>query len=1183
MPYIKKIELKGFKSFGPKKATITLDKGFTVITGPNGSGKTNIADAVLFGLGELSARRMRASSLSKLIYHGYPDLQIKKAKSTKVVIQFDNSDKRLPVDTQTVTISRELGRTGQSVYRLNGRRISRTHIINILSMTGISSTGHNVVLQGSITRIAEISSNDRRKIISDMVGIAQYDSEKAEAESKLRSAEISIRTAMGRIDEVQKRVDDLERERNELLRYMFLKEEIKRFEAMKISGSLVEIQRKIADLASKIEAVQSKVEDSKQLRSQLRSQRYEVESEWRKLGSEMIEERGMQLLEVQYEIGETRSKISELTTKIGAGMASVDGLRKVMENNTQKLEPMKNEIKDNRKEIRRLKRARERLLTEIAERQSQYDTASNEAAQLRANLGANSRKIREIEEKLEKHTQELVNQRSKVIKSRTNLKVLTRQLNELIKRKDKFEENLGALKKSYSDLEAVQKEQINRSKNLEKTLERRLSQQESVKIEIEQAERIAKSAREAVVEFAAQREMAERVAPEENALRNIEELADLGAIRGVHGRLKELIKVEKGYRQAVEATAAGWLDAMVVQNFDSAFMCAETLKRMKLGRIKIIPLEELSELNSISIPAIKGINGTTSNFVRCSKKFEPAVRFVFGDTFVTKDQKTAFAASRNGYRTVTVSGDLYEPQGGFESGYYRAPVDYSSIIPSETAVKSLDEAVSALRRNLSRRESDITGFEEEIETIRLEIRSLAETTITLQGEIRRVRQNVKNTRRNVKRLEKNLSRIKEKREEEKATLKNLRLQRNEQIKEVDTLHNELEELRQKTAPTRIQEMELQREKLGEQIIENRQDLGTIETNNATLQSKFENVLKIGTDNIRIQQRKLKAQIKTVEKEVEESTIEKETLEQELHELENTKEQLSRTVLNAKEESKKYTNQLDDLDKRLRQLDSVYERSDRLYNELQFNLQTNRMQQEQYNQRLAELGYAEPAPILQEQLEAAETSLKQLRLELSRLGAVNQLSLDHYSEQASRYKELSMRMNELEKEKQAILAFMDEIERKKRAVFMEAFEKVNRSFSNYFSKLTDGGEATLMLENLEDPFAGGMDMQVQFRNKASIIVSGASSGERSVSAVAFIFALQDFMPTAFYVFDEIDAHLDPLHVSRLGDLFVEQADKSQFIVVTLKPEMVSKAKKVWGIYERSGYSHVVSVKIKEAVA
>jgi chromosome segregation protein len=1180
MPYIKKIELKGFKSFGPKRAVVKLDQGFTVITGPNGSGKTNIADAVLFGLGELSARRMRAASLSKLVYHGYPELQVKKAKTAKIVLQFDNSDNRLPVDTKTVTISREINRSGQSVYRLNGRRISRTSILDILSMAGISPTGHNVVLQGAITRIAEISSSERRKMISDLVGIAQYDAEKAEAEEKLRAAEISIRTAMGRIDEVQKRVDDLERERNELLRYMFLKKEIKRFEAIKIFGDIYEVERKKADVISKIEAVRNKVEKSRQLREQLRSRRHEAETEWRKLGSEMIEERGTRLLEVQYNIGEVRSKITELTTKIGSGNASIDGLKRVMENNIQKLEAIKHEIKDNRKEIRRLRRDQEHFLTEISEKQANYNKISNKAAQLRANLGENSKKIRELEKKIEKRTHELLDLRSDTIKCRTSLKVLNRRSIDLNERMESYESNLSALKKSYADLKTVYREQIKSSKNLEKTIDKRRAQQESVRLEIAQAEKIAESAREAVVEFATQREMAEKVATEENALRNIEELADLGVIKGIHGRLKNLIKIKSRYKKAVQATAAGWLDAIVVQNFDSAFMCAETLKRMKLGRIKIIPLEEMAQISSINTPNIRGVTGIASNFVKCRKKFEPAVSFVFGDTFITRDDKTAFAASRNGHRTVTINGDLYEAQGGFESGYYRAPVDYSSIIPSETAVKSLDEAVGALQRHLTKRESDISGFKEEIEETRDELTSLTETIVTLEGEIKRLRQNVKNTRKNIKRIETHSSKINEKKEEEKSKLRVLKSKRNELKKEMKNLREELEELRLKTDPAKIQEMEIQREKLGEEIIESRQIMGNTETELATLQSKHKNVLKIGVDNIRIQLRKLKKQISTVKIEVEAAIKEKMPLEEELLELVDSKKELSRTVLNAKQESKKFTVQIDDIDKRLQRLDSVYERSDRLYNELQLDLQTCVLKLEQHNQRLQELGYDEPVLISQEQLENAESALKLLRLELNRLGAINQLSLDHYSEQASRYKELSVRMNELEKEKQAILAFMDEIEKKKRAVFMEAFEKIDTSFRRYFTKLTGGGEAALILENPEDPFSGGMDMNVQFRNKASILVSGASSGERSVSAVAFIFALQDFMPAAFYLFDEIDAHLDPFHVSRLGDLLSEESMKSQFVVITLKPEMVSKARKVWGIYERNGYSHVVSARIKE---
>jgi chromosome segregation protein len=196
MPYIKRIELKAFKSFGPQSVKVVLDKGFTAITGPNGSGKTNILDAFLFSLGELSTRKLRAETAAKLIFHGSEKAGLERAKMAKVIIQFDNTDGRMPVETATVTISREVYRNGQSVYRLNGRRISRAHILETLSMAGISSTSQNIILQGTITRLTDISLVERRKIIEDLVGIGQYDAEKAEAEEKLRAADISIRTAM---------------------------------------------------------------------------------------------------------------------------------------------------------------------------------------------------------------------------------------------------------------------------------------------------------------------------------------------------------------------------------------------------------------------------------------------------------------------------------------------------------------------------------------------------------------------------------------------------------------------------------------------------------------------------------------------------------------------------------------------------------------------------------------------------------------------------------------------------------------------------------------------------------------------------------------------------------------------------------------------------------------------------
>jgi chromosome segregation protein len=175
------------------------------------------------------------------------------------------------------------------------------------------------------------------------------------------------------------------------------------------------------------------------------------------------------------------------------------------------------------------------------------------------------------------------------------------------------------------------------------------------------------------------------------------------------------------------------------------------------------------------------------------------------------------------------------------------------------------------------------------------------------------------------------------------------------------------------------------------------------------------------------------------------------------------------------------------------------------------------------------------------------------------------------------------LNELEREKQAIVQFMDQIDSKKRKVFMTAFEKINANLQSYFSKLTGGGTAFLQLENPDEPFQGGIDMIVQFPNKPSIVVSGASGGERSVSAVAFIFALKDFSPSSFYILDEVDAHLDAFHVSKLAEVLLEEAGKTQFIVITLKPEMVNKAQKVYGVYERNGVSSVISAKFLEVAS
>jgi chromosome segregation protein len=1176
MPYIKRIELRGFKSFGPQTVKVSFDKGFNVVTGPNGSGKSNIMDAVLFSLGELSSRRLRAENAAQLIFHGSEKAGLEKAKMAKVVIQFDNSDSTIPVETLSVTISREVYRNGQSVYRLNGRRMSRAYITEILSMGSISTVSQNIIPQGTLTRLTEINAFERRRIIEDLVGIGQYDSEKAEAEEKLRAADISIRTAMGRIDEVQKRLDDLERERNELLRYNFIQTETKKFQAIKISSDITQLNNKITENNSQTERVQARVDKLKEQRDLRRSKRHDVENEWRKLSDENIEEGGSEVLKVQITIGELKSKLTELNSKINSGQGSLDSLKRVRENNLAQQENIRNEIRENRLKIRTFRNEYDKLKQQIEQKQLDHDTLAKQTAELWGGLDENNQQIRARQAEIGNHVKRLAYLRSEYTKDKAALRLCTGRIKNLNVRKERFQRSLLEIEKSLSELEQVQKEQKNQVKVLEHTIERKKAQKETIEKEITEAERIASTAKEAIIEFATQRDLAATIAAEEKALRSVEEMGNAGAINGIHGRLRNLIKIDKNYKKAIDAAATGWLDALVVANIETAFTCAETLRRMKLGRIKIIPLKGAINPKNKGVPNRDGVVGALSSFMKCESTFELAVNFVFGDTIVVSSDKVAFGLSNEGYRAVTINGDLYEP-GAFESGYYRAPIDFSSFIPNENALKSLDVAVNALQTNLTQRGSDITGIEEEIERSKIENTRFSESIATLDREIIRIKRSVKRTEFNIRHTEKYGGKLEREAAAYKGRMGTYKEERNSIKREDQKIHAEIAALRLKTDVTHIQELEIQRDKIAEEINTLRQQSGARQTEISTFQSQFDRVLRNGYKNIKIQILKVEQQQRKLDKEVAEALQERELIKKELEEQEKSRIELSRAVFSAREESKKFTSQMDSIDAELRQFDTEYEQTERLLNQLQLSMETNQMRLQQLQGQLHLVGYEHPMETNQKQVAEAEITIRMMQFEIETIGAINQLALTHYSDQISRYRELSVRLNELEREKQAIVQFMDEIEAKKRKVFMTAFEKINNSLKGYFSKLTGGGEAALKLENPDEPFAGGIDMTVQFPNKPSIVVGGASGGERSVSAVSFIFSLKEFTPASFYILDEVDAHLDAFHTAKLAELLLEEAAKTQFIVITLRSEMVNKAQKVYGVYDLNGVSNVVTAK------
>jgi len=1179
MPFIKKIEVNGFKTFG-RKTTLVFDKGFTAITGPNGSGKTNIIDAVLFALGEMSTRKLRATSFSNLIFHG--GLNSNSRKKAKVVIQFDNSDGRLPIDTTTVTISREIDQEGHSTYRINGRKVSRAYALEILSMAGIAPDGHNVILQGTLTRLAEISSQERRKIIEDAIGIAQYDYEKAEAQKKLESANIAIKTAMGQVGEVQKRIEALERERNDLLRYNFILDEIKRLEAVKLSKTIIDNQKKINELSEKISNLQRRLEELRQRREELRSTRRRIEQDLRRYSLEQSEDKRNQILQIQVKIGKLRSRLGELNSKISSGKSILDDLRKSKVDVERRIDIVKKEIGELKGKIKQIALERDSLLKEIAEKQSIYDAVSKEINEVRSKLEEKNREISEAEQLLEKIRTETTKVQSEQAKSQSKIDVYYERLKNLEDKKRALNSSLKRLEEAFRDLQNIQKEQEGQLKNLRDILTRRTNRKNLIEMQIKEAGRVAEIAQEAVVEFEARKEILEKFDTEEYALRYVEELGREGVIEGIHGRLRSLVRFSKRYERAVEAAASGWLNSLVVDDLNVAFTCVEMLRKTRLGRIKIIPLNGLASKKRPSFPKTEGILGWLSDVVKCDEIYLPAVNFVLGDTLLVRDENTALNVSRRGFRSVTLKGDLFEAGGGVESGFYRAPLDFSSFVPSESSLKALNKAVNALRKLLAAREEHIEELEKEIVETQKEITRLSHSLGRLAGETERVQKSIREARLNLNHAENNIENIQNLLQKEEEMLKQYESRWIGLSEEEARIKQKLAEMKKRISLAELQEKERRRVEIGNVIITLRKKESQVEATLSSLQLRFE-MLRKELESLYSRKERIAKQILSTENEIKRASENRIEIQGEIEKLEKERDELSVFLSNMRGDAEKLTSQIDEIDSKLQVVEEEYERTDALLDEARLNLQTLSLQMRRYLDQLNSLGYEKPLAVSSINIEKLDETLEIMRSELNKIGAVNQLASKQYEEQISRYKELSLRMNELEKERMAIIKFIKEIEQKKYNVFMEAFNKVNERLDKYFSKLTGGGNAALKLENPDDPFSGGVDMIVQFVGKPPILVSGASSGERSVAAVAFLFALQEFTPASFYLFDEIDAHLDAFHVERLGELLAEEADKSQFIVVTLKPEMVSKADRIYGVYGRDGISYVVSTTFKEVAA
>jgi chromosome segregation protein len=1177
--FIKQIELRGFKSFGPNKILIKLDKGLTVISGPNGSGKSNIFDAVRFVLGDLSARSLRAAKMAEVIFDGVPTVS-PASKMAYVKMWFDNADRRLPIDRNTVTISRRVSRTGTSDYFLNRKRVSRTRLIDILSIADLSSSGYNMIVQGTITRLADVTPEERIKVIENLVGISEYDLKKSEARVQLRNADTNLRIASIRISDVEDRLIRLEEERNEALRYNFIEKEIKKLQAIYNADQIYQIEHEKNILQEDLKDQTLEIELLKKQDLQLKTQIERIELARRKLDDEISDKGGKELVAVQKTIGDLMAKIASLKMEIKLGKTSLKRLSKIKDDRLQYHTSLKKKINEAEQLLSTLRTQRKNVKLLLNEKTETATLLNNKLINTKQNLGNYSQQNRTIEYDLD-------NLRRKILSSTTRLrgisirqKIISETLQNLEEKQNNFELTRQNLQYNLKELQKLLQEEHVSLSSTDDLLEKKLSKKINLTSKLNEAEKTLNVAKTAILEFEAKKNLVNLLSSEDFALQMIEELGENGTIPGILGRIENIITVPSNYQRAIDAASTGWLKAILVEDVDTVVKCVENLRKMQIGMIKLIPLSTILDIKNISLPKIEGVINLASNLIRCNERYRTAINFIFGDTIVTNTEQSAFRISRAGYRTVDLNGNLYEAGGGIISGYYRAPVDLSTLLPSNVTVHDLSQSVTSLEETLTNRREYIALITKEISLINEGKTRRSEVVNIIERDLQSIHQNLKRITQNISILNKRISTLTLELKTQNEQHSTLLHRKENDLRRYQQLLSKRKTLDPNIITSTIAEFEVHEKELHKEINSITGQVVKINSEISSLKNSLTTILKPEYNTVQMDIKTLNSQLSTLEKKINNAQSALHKSSKQLSTLKKSKTTLTLTLSSSKDQRRDLEEQLDKFTKQLRIINEKQNTLTIEKHKVELELQTKEFQLNHLVKELHNSGFEHLLNTNYQQIKEVHSTLGLLNFELKKIGSVNQLAVTQYTEQQVKYKQLSLKRNQLEKEKKSIIDFMQDIERRKREAFITAFDNINKAFTTYFYKLTDGGEGYLHLQKPEDPFSGGIDLFVQFPGKTTRLISGSSGGEKSVAAVAFIFAIQQLFPAPFYIFDEIDAHLDPYNSEKLADLLKEQSSNSQFICITLRDVFMDRADKLYGVYIQNGISRVISPRFME---
>jgi chromosome segregation protein len=1231
--FIKRLELSNFKSFGGK-VTVPLLPGFTVISGPNGSGKSNLIDALLFCLGLAGSKGMRAERLPDLVNH----TQSSKNRSTveaSVTVTFDLTDELPsledeieqavsendaiapsdPLDSlpegdvseangnrhhsngsdkgeseattsdpvangrREWSVTRKLRVTQQGTYTsnyyINGESCTLTELHEALNRLRIYPEGYNVVLQGDVTRIISMNSRERREIIDELAGVAAFDRKISQAKDKL--------------DAVKDREDKYHIVERELI------EQRDRLAQDRIKAEKYQKLRRELQTKEQWEAViqyRQAVQAVQQLQQQIASD------------NQAIERLTEQLATLTSEIQQSTTQLEQLNIRVKAlGEEELLALQATLATREAELRQIQRQEQDLQSAQRDLETNLSRTQQELHEQQQQLDALNREKQQLEVEeLLARQRDRDQTRQQLEQ-SREAANASAASAEAWVQEQTTLRhQIDEILGILEPQRTEQAQLRERIHLLERQIQEQTDSRQTLQQKLTEKQAQQGELQNQLmvsqQRVQNLAQSLAAAEQELQIQQETQTRLLQEQrDKQRRLDKLeAQTQAMQeaqgthatqlilqmnlpGVCGLVAQLGRVEPRYQLALETAAGGRLGNLVVEDDGVAAAAIELLKQRKAGRATFLPLNKIQPGRTLSkgtLRSLPGCIGYAFDLIEFDNRYRDVFAYVFGSTVVFETLSDA-RRHLGDYRMVTLEGELLESSGAMTGGSTstRSSLHFGRVDAAESdEVRALRDRLQEIDRILTHCENSIFRATnlvkertQELTELRQQHREQQLQTDQLTAELQTLNASLSQL---TTQLEQNTREL----ATSQTHLQILEIEiptQEEQLQHLRQTLNELEqshthsEWQQMQAVLRAQEADLSQKELALRTVEQRiQDLDNQRQRLVEKNQQWQERLQ----DYRTQQTAQLQQHSAL-------STQHSALDTQITDTRSALVELEKRLGTEKQQRDRIERQL--REQQLQQQQHEWERQ-----KVQETQQARREQlaalQEQVQTQHTEL--PDPLPEVPDNIgiEQLQQELRSLQKRLQAMEPVNMLALEEYERTQARLDELSEKLRTLEEERTELLLRIENFTTLRQRAFKEAFDAVNENFQSIFATLSDG-DGRLQLDDPQDPFNGGLNLIAHPKGKPVQRLASMSGGEKSLTALSFIFALQRYRPSPFYAFDEVDMFLDGANVERLARMIKQQSQQAQFIVVSLRRPMIESAQRQIGVTQaRGAFTQVLGINL-----